>query len=133
MKSSRHATACYFVLAFTLALTACAAPEPAPAPPAEPAAPSVEVEYTLGSEKLQHEARHVRGRSHGFSSRGGLDVVARVGNMPVIEALMPLTQPKWDHRMTVICESGFETSPSFWRVNCYEPGYGPLRSRHLAS
>ena len=51
MKSSRPATACYFVLAFTLALTACAAPEPPPPPPAEP---SVEVEYTLGSENTHN-------------------------------------------------------------------------------
>ena len=54
MKSSRSATAYSFFIAFTLALTACAAPEPSPLPTAEPAVPSVEVEYTLGTENTHN-------------------------------------------------------------------------------
>ncbi len=54
MKSSRSATAYSFFIAFTLALTACAAPEPSPPPTAEPAVPSVEVEYTLGTENTHN-------------------------------------------------------------------------------
>lgn len=54
MKSSRLVIACSFVAAFTLTLTACSPLESPPQPSVETAVPSMEAEYTLGSENTHN-------------------------------------------------------------------------------